>query len=132
MIPQILGCKNANLNVLDLFSKKRKKIIIIMDEMDYMNSGDKGGIKELIKYVRAKKTKKQHLEPSTSTPVIFIGTNDNDKKIKELINVCKLIRLNIPTHEQVRNFISLKIPTIENNNVINRFIDYANSNLRKL
>jgi len=132
MIPQILGCKNANLNVLDLFSKKRKKIIIIMDEMDYMNSGDKGGIKELIKYVRAKKTKKQHLEPSTSTPVIFIGTNDNDKKIKELINVCKLIRLNTPTHEQVRNFISLKMPTIENNNVINRFIDYANSNLRKL
>lgn len=132
VIPQLLGSKLANVNVLDLFSKKRKKIVIVMDEMDYMNSGDKGGIKELIKYVRAKKTKKQHLEPSTTTPVIFIGTNDNDKKIKELINVCKFVKLNTPTNEQIRKFINIQMPLIKDSNDINKFVDYANFNLRKL
>ena len=58
------------------------------------------------------------------------------KKLKELINVCKLIRLNIPTHEQVRNvIISLKIQCplcVRNNNVIKLdLLDYANSNLQK-
>ena len=44
-------------NVLSLLQKKTKKIAIIMDEIDGMNSGDKGGINTLIKLIRPKKTK---------------------------------------------------------------------------
>ena len=43
-------------------TKKEKKIAIVMDEIDGMNSGDKGGINALIKLIRQKKTKKQKLE----------------------------------------------------------------------
>ena len=75
-----------------------------MDEMDYMSSGDKGGIKELIKYVRPKKTKKQMLEPQTGSPIIFIGSNNNDKKVKELINVCRVIELKKPSNDQMNNY----------------------------
>ena len=39
----------ANVNVLSLLSKKTRKIAIIMDEIDGMNNGDKGGINSLIK-----------------------------------------------------------------------------------
>ena len=46
-------------NIISLFKKEKKKIIIIMDEIDGMNSGDKGGINSLIKLIRPKKTKKQ-------------------------------------------------------------------------
>ncbi len=36
-----------------------------MDEIDGMNSGDKGGINTLIKLIRPKKTKKQKKEEIT-------------------------------------------------------------------
>ena len=36
-----------------------KKNVILMDEIDGMNNGDKGGINTLIKIIRPKKTKKQ-------------------------------------------------------------------------
>ena len=48
----------ANTNVLSYFNKKRKKIVIVMDEIDGMNNGDKGGINSLIKIIRPKKNKK--------------------------------------------------------------------------
>ena len=44
-------------NVLSLFKKQTKKLVIMMDELDGMNSGDKGGINTLIKLIRPKKTK---------------------------------------------------------------------------
>ena len=81
-----------------------------MDEMDYMNIGDKGGIKEMIKYTRAKKTKKQQSEPQTVTPIIYIGSHDNDKKIKEIVNVCNVIRLKKPDENMMRDFILQKLP----------------------
>ena len=52
-------------NVLSMLQKKVKKIAIIMDEIDGMNNGDKGGINQLIKLIRPKKTKKQKLEEIT-------------------------------------------------------------------
>ena len=132
-IPEIIGNKMSNINVLGMFYKKKRMLVTIMDEMDYMGSGDKGGIKELIKYVRPKKTKKQQLEPQTACPVIFIGTNDNDKKIKELINVCKLIRLNKPNNRQMRGYIENELPNISGNSKwVENLVSYADGNLRKL
>ena len=130
-IPEIIGDRMSNINVLGMFYKKKRQLVIIMDEMDYMGSGDKGGIKELIKYVRAKKTRKQLSEPQTSIPVIFIGSNDNDKKIKELINVCKLVQLKKPTIDQVREYIQYKLPNI-NEYYLESLASYSGGNLRKL
>ena len=45
-----------------MFQQKIKKLAIIMDEIDCMNTGDKGGISALIKMIRPKKTKKQKTE----------------------------------------------------------------------
>ena len=60
-------------NIISLFNKKKQKIIIIMDEIDGMNSGDKGGINSLIKLIRPKKTKKQKKENVSMIPIICIG-----------------------------------------------------------
>ena len=57
-------------NVLSLF-KKNKKIVIMMDELDGMNSGDKGGINTLIKLIRPK-NKKTKKEESTMIPIVCI------------------------------------------------------------
>ena len=131
-IPEIIGTKLSNCNVLDLFSRKQKQTIIIMDEMDYMNTGDKGGIKELIKYTRSKKTKKQLKEVQISTPIIFIGNNNNDKKIKELISVCNLLEFRSPSNEQIEKYITINMPKLVDSRFLNNLVSYSNNNLWRL
>ena len=55
IIEMITKHNMSDKNVISLFYKKVKKIAIIMDEIDGMNSGDKGGINALIKLIRPKK-----------------------------------------------------------------------------
>ena len=83
-------------NIISLFYRKKKKLAIIMDEIDGMNSGDKGGINSLIRLIRPKKTKKQKKENTTMIPIICIGNYHIDKKIKELMKVCNSIELKNP------------------------------------
>jgi DNA polymerase III delta prime subunit len=133
VISTIVGCNMAKYNVIDMFAKRKKKIVTIMDEMDYMNCGDKGGIKELIKITRGKKTKKQLQESYSTTPIIYIGTNDNDKKIKELISACKIVHFTTPTTKEIKNFIIKLMPDLKNNDyLIENMVDYANCNLQKI
>ena len=89
VIEDITKHNMSDKNIMSLFNKKIKKIAIIMDEIDGMNNGDKGGINSLIKLIRPKKTKKQKLEEVTMNPIICIGNYRVDKKIKELMKVCK-------------------------------------------
>ena len=59
VIEDITKHNMSDKNIMSLFNKKVRKIAIIMDEIDGMNNGDKGGITALIKIIRQKKTKKQ-------------------------------------------------------------------------
>jgi hypothetical protein len=88
-------------SVLSMFQRKPRRIAIVMDEIDGMNSGDKGGINTLIKLMRPKKTKKQRLEDVTMNPIICIGNHHMDKKIRELMKVCVTFDLPMPTLDQV-------------------------------
>ena len=88
-------------SVLSMFQKKPKRIVIVMDEIDGMNNGDKGGINTLIKLMRPKKTKKQRLEDVTMNPIVCIGNYHMDKKIRELMKVCVTFELKPPTLDQV-------------------------------
>jgi hypothetical protein len=88
-------------SVLSMFQRKPRRIAIVMDEIDGMNSGDKGGINTLIKLMRPKKTKKQRLEDVTMNPIICIGNHHMDKKIRELMKVCVTFDLPMPTIDQV-------------------------------
>jgi len=88
-------------SVLSMFQRKPKRIAIVMDEIDGMNNGDKGGINTLIKLMRPKKTKKQRLEDVTMNPIICIGNHHVDKKIRELMKVCVTFEIPMPTMDQV-------------------------------
>ena len=76
-----------------------------MDEIDGMNSGDKGGITSLIKLVRPKKTKKQKLENYSSNLIFCIGNYHMDKKIKELMKVSNVYEIKNPTQENMEIII---------------------------
>ncbi len=118
-------------NIMSLFYKKVKKIVIVMDEIDGMNNGDKGGINALIKIVRPKKTKKQKLEEITLNPIICIGNYHIDKKIKELMKVCDIIELKSPTPIQINNIVNQIIPAIDNS-IKPNIVSFIQGDLRKL
>jgi dephospho-CoA kinase len=117
-------------NIMSLFHKKVKKIAIIMDEIDGMNNGDKGGINALIKIIRPKKTKKQRLEDVTLNPIICIGNYHIDKKIKELMKVCHVIELKTPNRIQMTNVINKLMPNIDETIKAN-IITFTQGDLKK-
>ena len=67
LVDTITSNNISNRNVLDMMKKKVKRIAIVMDEIDGMNNGDKGGINALIKLIRQKKTQKQCNSRSLTT-----------------------------------------------------------------
>ena len=121
----------ADTNVLSLLQKKSKKIAIIMDEIDGMNNGDKGGINSLIKLIRPKKTKKQKQEEITLNPIICIGNYHIDKKIKELMKVCKSYELKNPTNKEIEILIDKLMPILEKS-IKTNLLAYIQGDLRKL
>jgi len=118
-------------NIMSMFHKNVKKIAIVMDEIDGMNNGDKGGINTLIKLIRPKKTKKQKLEEVTLNPIICIGNYHIDKKIKELMKVCNTIELKIPTPVQMTNVVKTLMPAMEET-LQQNIIHFVQQDLRKL
>ena len=122
----------SNRNVLDMMKRQVKKIAIVMDEIDGMNNGDKGGITALIKIIRQKKTKKQRLENMTMNPIICIGNYYIDKKIKELMKVCNTFELKTPTSHQMNKLLLQTIPSMIKKPEYNETIlKYIQGDLRK-
>ena len=118
-------------NIMSMFEKKVKKIVIVMDEIDAMNNGDKSGINSLIKLIRPKKTKKQKVEEVSFNPIICIGNYQINKKIKELMKVCHTFELKTPSNEQISSLLlsmNLKFDKILNDNIIL----FIQGDLRKL
>lgn len=131
LIENITSNNIAKCNVLHMMRGITKKIAIVMDEVDGMNNGDKGGITSLIKLIRQKKTKKQKLENKTMNPIICIGNYYIDKKIKELMKVCYTFELKTPNVLQMAKIISENIPKI-NNDYKNKLVEYIQGDLRKM
>ena len=102
-----------------------------MDEIDGLNSGDKGGINTLIKLIRPKKTKKQKKENITMIPIICIGDYHIDKKIKEMMKVCVTIELKSPTTAQLETIINLLMPKLDPV-LLNNMRPYITGDLRKI
>jgi hypothetical protein len=143
LIDTITSNNISNRNVLQMMNKKVKKIAIVMDEIDGMNNGDKGGITSLIKLIRQKKTKKQKLEHVTLNPIICIGNYYIDKKIKELMKVCNIYELKLPTNPQITNIITNTMPNLCNSlrtdqrshtsqPILSNILSYIQGDLRKL
>jgi DNA polymerase III delta prime subunit len=134
LIDTITSNNVSNRNVLQLMTKKVKKIAIVMDEIDGMNNGDKGGITALIKIIRQKKTKKQRLENMSMNPIICIGNYYIDKKIKELMKVCNTFELKTPTAQQISKVTLSIIPNLKNESsgYIDIIMNYIQGDMRKL
>ena len=144
LIDTITSNNVSKYNVLHMMTGQLKKIAIVMDEIDGMNSGDKGGITSLIKLIRQKKTKKQKTENATMNPIICIGNYFMDKKIRELMKVCHVFELKMPTREQTDQIKMSMMPDISsilseknemNDDLVSikeEMLNYAQGDMRKI
>jgi len=133
LIDTITSNSISSRNVLDMMNKRVKKIAILMDEIDGMNNGDKGGITSLIKLIRQKKTKKQRLENVTLNPIICIANYYADKKIRELTKVCNVYELKTPTPTQIAHLLQCKMGQLaQTPELYGKIQDYIQGDMRKL
>jgi hypothetical protein len=94
----------GNSNIMGFFNSKMKKTAIIMDDIDCMNSGDKGGINSLLKLIKPNKKTREQITPI----IICICLNNMDKKIRELMKYSYSIELKTPTNSQMFEIVRKK------------------------
>jgi len=105
-------------------SKQKKKIVLIMDEVDGMSAGDRGGVGALAKVCK-----------KTEVPMILICNERRIPKMKPFDHVTFEVMFKRPTVEQVRSRIAticmregLKIPA----QVMDALIEGSNKDIRQI
>ncbi|KAF7559888.1 hypothetical protein G7046_g4271 [Stylonectria norvegica] len=102
----------------------KKKIVLIMDEVDGMSAGDRGGVGALAKFCK-----------KTEVPLILICNERKLPKMKPFDHAAFDIRFNRPTVDQVRSRImtichreGLKLPPA----VVDALIEGSNKDIRQI
>mgnify|MGYP006091040835 CR=1 FL=1 len=88
---------NGNINIINFMCKKKQQIGIIIDELDGINTHEKGAINELISVINSSK--------SYSSPFICT-TNTINKKIETLKKKATYIKLNKPSRPLIKTLIT--------------------------
>lgn len=74
---------------------KNPKTVLIMDEVDGMSAGDRGGVADLIASIKLSKI-----------PIICICNDRYSQKLKSLVNYCQLLSFRKPTKQQIAKRLS--------------------------
>ena len=88
---------NGNVNILDFMCNKKKRIGIIIDELDGINNSERGALKELSTIIN---NTKEYSSPFICT------TNSTNKKIDLIIKKGVYIKLAKPSKKIIGDFIS--------------------------
>uniref|UniRef100_A0A803L7N0 Replication factor C subunit 1 n=1 Tax=Chenopodium quinoa TaxID=63459 RepID=A0A803L7N0_CHEQI len=80
----------SNKSLGDLDRLKNPKMVLIMDEVDGMSAGDRGGVADLIASIKISKV-----------PIICICNDRYSQKLKSLVNYCSLYNFRKPTKQQM-------------------------------
>lgn len=91
--------------------RNAKPIAIIMDEIDGMSGGDKGGLGELIRYINPNRGKGNRKKEDQSTavtlpPIICICNNITDKKLQDFRKDCLELPFLSPTKSDMETLIN--------------------------
>ena len=125
-----LNNKNMSTDtIFNNFYKIKKKIIIVFDDIEIMNCGDKGGINSLVKLLKNKK-KAEHSEYLIN-PVICINNYYTDKKINDLKKHLLPIEIKKPTNKQMSIICKNIFPTC-NNDEVSSLVENIGGNLNRV
>lgn len=105
-------------------SEKKKKIVLIMDEVDGMSAGDRGGVGALAKICK-----------KTDVPILLICNERKIPKMKPFDHVAFEVQFRRPTTDQIRSRVAticaregLKLPPP----VMDALIDGSNKDIRQI
>ena len=115
--------------IFNSFYKIKKKIVLVFDDIEIMNCGDKGGINSLVKLLKNKK--KLENSEYLINPVICINNYYTDKKINDLKKHLLSIEIKKPTEKQMSVLCRNIFPNI-NNNELSLLIKNCNGNLNRV
>jgi len=105
-------------------TKMTSKHVIIMDEVDGMSGADRGGIAELIQFIK-----------KTKVPIICICNDRNNQKIRSLAYSCFDLRFTKPRTEWIKKML-LSICEKEKvkiaSDVIDEIIEMSNHDIRQI
>ncbi|ELR24992.1 replication factor rfc1 c terminal domain containing protein [Acanthamoeba castellanii str. Neff] len=127
MIKEHLAQSTENRGLAEFFTGRGGedgKTVLIMDEVDGMSSGDRGGMAEIIALI-----KKTHI------PIICLCNDRASAKVRSLANYCLDIQLQKPTTQQILGRVT-QILQRENiaidNATLTRIVDASNGDVRQL
>ncbi|KAI8321288.1 DNA replication factor C, large subunit [Martensiomyces pterosporus] len=101
-----------------------KRMVVIMDEVDGMSGGDRGGSAELIQLVKR-----------TKIPIICICNDRQSTKVKSLANYCEDMRFRRPTEAQMRarlNTIAYRENLKLDQNAITQLVQSTHNDIRQI
>ena len=111
---------------------------VIMDEVDGMSSGDKGGLAELITFINPNKnikSKKNYKKIVYDNPIICICNNDKDKKMNDLKKECEYIKFIPPAinelYEYAESIIKKEKMNIDDDKLL-EITNFCQKDIRKL
>jgi len=114
-----------------------KKLGIIMDEVDGMSSGDKGGISELISFINPNKgkRKKNRIPVYYTNPIICICNNDSEKKMRDLKKECEFVKFSLPSVSELYDYavyiLNKEKINIDDNEII-KIVNFCQKDIRKM
>lgn len=125
-----------SLNISIMQHNNIKYIGIIMDEVDGMSSGDRGGVAELVSLINPNKGKRKGNKKKIDyiNPIICISNNNTDKKLCDLRKNCLEVIFNKPTCFEISNFIKLIIKNEKidiDDQGVNLLTNYAQNDFRR-
>jgi len=128
-------------NLIDVKQVLRgRPIAIIMDEIDGMSGGDKGGLSELIKYINPNRGKGNRRKEDQDKliklpPIICICNNISDKKLQDFRKDCLELTFDMPGKKEMQILLE-RICRNENlhlnDDAVDLVIEYAQKDYRRL
>ena len=82
---------------------KRGGIGIILDEIDGLSQGEKGGLKELLDFLRAWKPSQE------STPLLLISNTLDSRNLIQISKLCLTIPISEANHKQVEQWLGTSL-----------------------
>lgn len=84
-------------------SRYNRGHVVLLDEMDGMSSGERGGLQELLKYIRAMRKQK------IITPLICCCNIIQGRKAQQLLRLSTVFEVKMPTSELLGRWLGRKI-----------------------
>lgn len=141
---QTIVCESSrSTNISKMFGGNYVPHVIVMDEVDGMSRGDRGGLKELIKVINPlkekrvlEKKKKDEIKGHWFAPIICIANTDHLSKLKNLITQCQMLTFDIIGNADLQKLFDRVTGEehikFEDDRVVNLILDFAQGDCRRL